>query len=149
MTLNLPVTPLPDAGVGQGDVLHLSVFAVDSAKEALIPVVTVGAAIDADAADGVALAVKVALEAIVVVADGGVVAVSDAVAVVVDGQIVGVVLDVFVQHEVLALVVRTAVHFCGQLVEVFGTGNLVGAVIGALSLLCPRGLCRGGQQRGE
>ena len=126
-----------DIGIGKRNVFHCGI--VNFAKKSLIIVRAVYIWLNhADAADGIPLSVKITSEdfgaAVVVAADGGVVAVVGAVAVAVDGQVVRVILDVGAQLEELAAVVVAAVHLGSQVVKSEGGADYVGVVFGAAAL---------------
>jgi len=133
-----------EAGVGEEYVLHLGT--IDESEESRVSFLGFTAAlVDADTADGVALAVEVAFEVseIVEVAADGREVVLGAAGVVPVGFVA--VSEVGGQHEVIALVLRAAVDVGGQLVEVGGRCDLVRAFCGAATAPSPRPL-RGGEE---
>ena len=128
------VTTSGDTGIVENDVLHLSTTAYQAEEtEAL----TCFGAIDADAADGHTVAVEVTAEVTAIggsariKADGGVVVLLARGVVPCGGGsqscVRGLVeVEVVHQLEVLAFVVRAAVHVGGQLVQVVDGFDLVG-----------------------
>ena len=120
-----------DTGVGEGDATNVGVL-INLAEEALVAVgYAVAVLVDADATDGVALAVVVPIEVVALVADGGEVTFGVA-------NTLGAVGDVGSLLEVHVLVGRAAVHVGSQLVQVAGTGNQVRVGTGAATVPCPR-----------
>ncbi len=140
-----------EAGVGEEYVLHLGTIAELSEESRISFLGFTAALVDADTADGVALAVEVAFEVsvivVVVAADGREVVLGAAGVVPVGGVAVS---EVGGQHEVIALVLCAAVHVGSQLVQVAGTGNQVRVGTGAATTPCPRRLrsCEG-ENEGE
>ena len=127
-----------DIGVGKGDVLYGGTDG--PAKQCLVLVlVLVGERLaEADATDGVPLAIKDAAEVLVtaikVAADGGKVLVGAAEA----GGAVG---DVVAQNEVGATEVRAALHCVGQSIKLGGGGDDVWVLLRATARNAIKNCC--------
>ena len=118
-----------DIGIREDDVLHRA-GAADVAEEALAAVGVVHAGrIDADAADGVSVAVIGAVEALAVAADWREVAIETCPVVPRRGFAIGDVGGLAEGHARAAGVVATAVDDARQVFEVALRGYLVGAVV--------------------
>ena len=122
-----------DAGIGEGDVLHLGSFG-DTAEETLTGALGSAALIDADTVDGVALAVEVPFEVINIIADGCIVFLGAGGIVPCGG--VGVS-DVGTKYEVFAVVIIALVDVVGQQVEAESVGDDVGLLPAAAVAATP------------
>ena len=116
-------------GIAHGEVVDVG-FAGGSEDAYVGIAVAIAAPIDADAADGLAVAVEVALECVVIIAitDGRVVAGRGRAAAVVEGLF---------ETEVRLRVGRTVVHVRCQLIEVGVAGDEERVAAGAAALPCP------------